>query len=545
MVDKMGMTIVNPLASANLVVQSAAATNRPEERQLDLRMEQIVRATVVEGGLDKVLLEMNQQRFQIVSERELQTGQQLELQVLATEPKLIFKILSQPIESRMATLLPLLSKPFDWSALLQRLSQTAIVQGSSSPPPSQVAQNAIVTMPQVIEQLGQLLQPPAELSARGLTELVVALGQLRRAEPLFATPNGPQLAAAFDQVLQTVSARLEGLDLPQQLQVMAEQIRSEPELLQSFLTHERGRVEQLLQRFEPQQQELAPRQARQLAGELKALLIRSPETMPQRLALMGQELGQLLRVPEGQSLIQTPKLLGQLQVLIEQLKIADNSRPNWPVDLQQAVSRVLLTTQPLMEEPQLFARGEKLGILSQLLGLNLEAELLRGRTREALSSLKLALLGERQQLGSEGEDALHRLELFQVCRSRFAESNQLFFPLPFPFLEEGFLLVDDDGQAEDPDRQNSKRRFSLYLRLSALGNVRVDMLQEASGLLLRIACEDQERASFLESLGDQLRERLQGGRIKGVNFTLGARAPARELIEKLVPRTKGMLDARV
>ncbi len=525
------MTIVNPLASANLVVQSALPSGRPEERQHDLRLEQIVRATVVEGGLDRAMLEMNHQRFRITAEQELYTGQQLELQVLTTRPKLTFKVLSQPIASRLGALLPLLNTPFDWHGLLQNLAP--------------VAEGQAGTQRQVLAQLAELLRPVADLPAFELSGLIVTLGQLRRSEPLFAVRNGSHLAAAFDRVLQALTQRVERLELPQQLKVMALQIRQQPELNQVFQRIEQGRIEQLLQRIDQPQEPLTSHQALRLATELRQILTKRSQELPRPLNQVRQELGRLLSPLAAREFELDPTLLGHLKPLAEELQVAYAEKSAWPRELEHVVGRMIATLQPLLAEPQILVRSEQLGLLSQLFGLNLEAELLRGRTRQALQGLKVALLGERQQLGPEGEEALHRLELFQVCRARLADQNQLFIPLPLPFLEEGFLLVDEDGGQEEQKEDAGMQRLSLHLRLSALGNLRIDLLSEPSGMLLRIACEDQERASFLQELGGQLQGRLQGIKIRSVSFTLGARSPARELVERLVQHSKGMLDARV
>jgi hypothetical protein len=81
--------------------------------------------------------------------------------------------------------------------------------------------------------------------------------------------------------------------------------------------------------------------------------------------------------------------------------------------------------------------------------------------------------------------------------------------------------------------------------MSALGNLRIDMLVDSSGILLRVACEDQARVEFLRAMGDQLQEQLKKASVQGISFTVGAESPARELLKKILPSAKGMLDARV
>jgi hypothetical protein len=622
------MTIVNPLTSSNLVVQATATPTRPEERQNDLRVEQIVRATVVEGGLDRATLELKHQRFSIQTDQELQTGQQLKLQVMTTHPKLSFKLLALPMETRLNTLLPLLAKPFDWNGLLQQIQQGTGPHSGS--------------MKQVITQLSALLRPAPDLPAKDLAAVASTLEQLKTSKPLFSGANGPPLTAAFERLLSAINLRGEVLDLPQQLKTVALQIRQQPELMREFRGPEQERIAGLLSQIEqaqkplqpaqarllaselnahltaaaapslaqlktlqtgtngpiaaldrllstvnlravapalPQQlkaialqirqqpelmrelmgaeqekvagllsqieqtkKPLQPEQARLLASELKSLLVAGPTPLPQGLSRAAQELQLLLKVPENLEL--SPALRGHLKDLVDQLKIAVATKSVWPQELQQQVQQMLGTMQPLIAEPEILVQGGKLGLLSQLFGLNLEAELLRGRTKDALSSLKLALLGERAELGSKGEEALHRLELFQICRVRLGEQGLTFVPLPLPFLEEGFMLVEENDEQNQQQKEDESTRLSLHLKLSALGNLQIDMLTEPSGILLRVACEDQQRVNFLQSQSDQLQERLQELKIRGVSFTTGVESPAHELLKRILPNSHGMLDAR-
>ncbi len=116
------MTIVNPNLVANLFVQpSNQSVLAPELRQLELRIDQVVRATVVEGGLHKVLFELNDQLFKAETEAKLQVGQQLRLQVTQTQPHLEFQVLGISRPDRLAELMPLLTRSYDWGALVERL----------------------------------------------------------------------------------------------------------------------------------------------------------------------------------------------------------------------------------------------------------------------------------------------------------------------------------------------------------------------------------------------------------------------------------------
>ena len=76
------MSPVTPTAPIN-PASTVSAENHisREERQQQLPIDKIVRATVAEGGQDKVMLELNHQRLQAETKLPLKTGQKLNLMV--------------------------------------------------------------------------------------------------------------------------------------------------------------------------------------------------------------------------------------------------------------------------------------------------------------------------------------------------------------------------------------------------------------------------------------------------------------------------------
>ncbi|HEY5674079.1 MAG TPA: hypothetical protein VIR78_10260, partial [Malonomonas sp.] len=175
------MTIVNPLSSPALVAQATTSPiATPEERQVDLRLEQIVRATVVEGGLDRTLLELNHRHYRAQGDLELQAGQKLTLQVLQTHPRLEFRVLAEPLADRLSQLLPLLSRPFDWPQLVNQLQQ-------------QAPQQLPAADRQVFQQLLQILQPAGPLPNGLGTEIVRLAGLLQQLAPAGSTATEPDL----------------------------------------------------------------------------------------------------------------------------------------------------------------------------------------------------------------------------------------------------------------------------------------------------------------------------------------------------------------
>ncbi len=172
-------------------------------------------------------------------------------------------------------------------------------------------------------------------------------------------------------------------------------------------------------------------------------------------------------------------------------------------------------------------------ILRQLidsLGLNLEQLLARGDTDSGVHTLKAALLELAHSFTSAGSIAetttklLATLELFQIAQIQIAGSNQLIFPLPLPFIEQGYLLVEqDDKELEQGDSATTEHRFSLHLTVSELGNLQVDFLHNMEGLFIRFRAGDQQKADFIESFGDELKKAISD--VPLINLSFSGRCP--------------------
>ena len=100
-------------------------------------------------------------------------------------------------------------------------------------------------------------------------------------------------------------------------------------------------------------------------------------------------------------------------------------------------------------------------------------------------------------------------------------------------------------QKEAPPQGSEALNLSLSLRLSALGNVRIDMLYDRQGLQLRIAGENQEKRDFLQSHVNELRESIHTVKLYAINFATDAQLPAKQLQQRLLPESLNMLDTRI
>jgi len=193
-------------------------------------------------------------------------------------------------------------------------------------------------------------------------------------------------------------------------------------------------------------------------------------------------------------------------------------------------------------------------LLQQLLGrlgLSLEAILGGGNKTPAAFTLKAALLEIATLMKSGGELAdttnrlLGTLELYQLAQLRLASENLLIFPLPLPFLDNGYLLVEKYDLQKDEETTTQTLRFSLHLSLQPLGDIEVMFLQMKEGLYIRFACDSEEKKDFANSQRETLIEMISSTDLLGLSFTDGAGNPANELIQQLAPAGKSMLDTKI
>jgi hypothetical protein len=603
-----------------LVQQSTTSpVSTPEERQVDLRMEQIVRATVVEGGLDRALLEMNQRHYRAQGDLELQVGQKLILQVLQTHPRLEFMVLNDQRVERLNRLLPLLARRYDWAQLVNNLQQQ---------PQEQLSQ----ADRQIYNQLQQLLQPGGALPTGMAAEIGKLAGQLRQLLPfsegleilplpLPATVAGDvgrqdatgssleRVVAGLIRDLQQQLAQLpksqaqplphgwvaatRKLLLPLQqpgyllsqlptiqlgeLATQLGQLQQSPQLPVPFA----GELGRLLAKLDVAQQSMTPPPMVASAKPQAATLPGVPQQSPPQVALLGGVAEQqrptavsgpstvVMSSPAATPLPVVPQeVSARLEQLLLQVEKLQLEKGSLPADLHGRLEGLLDKLQQLpqpvtagtallpglealsgqltqiIQQGVMRPEGGQLGILSQLFGFHLEAELLNGKKKSALASLKMSLLTLRKELGKKGEEPLQRLELLQLCKAKLAEDQVQFLPLLFPELEEGYLFVENQRKADEQEPE-PPLQLSISLRLSALGSMRIDLLYEKQGLHLRLACEDQEKMKYLQDCSAELQEAIETVPLQGVSFAADAQEPTRQLRERLLPEELGMFDARI
>ena len=116
------MSTITPI-TPNIPLPAAQAGFTPREsREQQLRIDQVVRATVSEGGHERVWLNIGNQRFLAKTEIPLKTGLNLTLLVSRTSPRLEFQVLMDPLDSRIRQKLHLLEGPWSLDELSALMS---------------------------------------------------------------------------------------------------------------------------------------------------------------------------------------------------------------------------------------------------------------------------------------------------------------------------------------------------------------------------------------------------------------------------------------
>jgi hypothetical protein len=196
--------------------------------------------------------------------------------------------------------------------------------------------------------------------------------------------------------------------------------------------------------------------------------------------------------------------------------------------------------------------GNLLKQLLNRLGLTFEALLARGDTRNAQNTLKAALLELSQAFKGAGRLAettnklISTIELYQLTQLQLEKQNIFIFPLPLPFLQKGYLIIEDyHKEKNEEDAGEEAERYSLHLALEGLGNLRVDLFQNHEGLFLRFVSDSKEKISFLEQYKDDLLLNMVNTTIAGVSFAEEHTDPAADLLKRLLPEGESLVNTKV
>ena len=183
----------------------------------------------------------------------------------------------------------------------------------------------------------------------------------------------------------------------------------------------------------------------------------------------------------------------------------------------------------------------------------MERQLAEGRPEEAAKTLKFALVELSQHLltdtksAHQAEQMAKSIESYQLLQMRLSSESLLFLPLPFSFLQQGYLLVDleQSGQPPDSAPEQTAATYELHLQLQGLGNISIAIDQRDGRVSLTFLSEDAERAGFLAGFREDLGRQLTAARLESVQFLVGSKEPVKTLYEKIIQGLSGMVDTTI
>jgi len=248
----------------------------------------------------------------------------------------------------------------------------------------------------------------------------------------------------------------------------------------------------------------------------------------------------------------------QVQSLISRLISLLQENPVLPATtdpLQQLITLLAKVNSEQTQPQPLQLDGKQLQKFVDRLGINMEQLLAEGNSEKAVQTLKFALLELTQQFSAgskstvQADQIVKSIELYQTLQIRLASESLSFVPLPFSFLNQGYLLIDADRskqESEDSPGQSEKtpQLYELHLQLEGLGNLQIDIRQKDGGVTLKFVTEDSERAKFIAGFRNELEQWLTTASLQSAQFVTGAKEPVKSLLERIINGATGMVDTK-
>lgn len=257
--------------------------------------------------------------------------------------------------------------------------------------------------------------------------------------------------------------------------------------------------------------------------------------------------GKTANTPAGPSVVLANLQNSQLSPLLKAVQQLIPQALTQLVAIQQSTIQSLAGFHPenLMGQEA----GKDLQGNVQRIGMNMETMLARNEGTSAKASLKAALLEitataqKSEELAVSAKNILSTLEMYQVAQLKL-EGDFLLFPLPFSFLQNGFLLVDNSPEDESTtEEKNQNKQFSLHLTMTKLGDMEVRYYENKEGARIRFLFDSEEKAAFAASFQDELKEMLSETQLLGISFTGGAQSPERELLGRMAKGERPIFEA--
>lgn len=494
------MDIIAPVPPTPLNVTATTPTQATQNvLQHNLLPHQVIQATVVDVKDRQVLLDMGQQRLRAQTDVEMQSGQKLRLQVVATEPRLELQIMHAPKDNQLLRLLHIYDHrsevgPMIRALLGQRPAATTAQAAQPGSPATAVAGASPATAAPVANMPGGT----AAGGTGGVTAASGAATSQAAAGTATAMPGiqAPAVPAAAPGVTEGIN---QGATVAAPAAAAAASPAASPTPASETMPAAPGQAPATgLAKPVP----MTPADATVLPAAAPHV---APLTAEQRQAVQ---------------MALTPQQWNQLEQL----------------------SRQLLTSFK-------DSGGALLFNLARNLGLDFELLLAQEQPELASQSLKGAMLALSEHpdlpegIREGSQQMVQQLELLQLTRARLAQEGILFLPLPFDFVEQGYALVEQGGGGETPESQS--HLVTLHLSLQQLGSVQVNLLFEQQSLYVRILCARPESQMLFEHSKDELQQALTGFSVRSIQVAHGAEDPAVALLHRLQPEHQRVLDERV
>ncbi len=454
---------------------------------------QLFQATVT--GKDRSLYTIDIGQKQVIraeSPIPLQIGQQLELQVAATSPKTELQIVSDPLAGRISGSLYLLDRQESLAKILASITSSKYF--------SQLADTSRQTFTFMQEATAspQPGQQAANIQAGNLTNALLTA-------VLQALQGPPGQTSADIQSLKPL------------LQQMSESAAKE-----SLSASQLNQFQQIIQSNNPQIYATEHESLGVNLTRLQALLNTIGKAQPQN-SLLSRQL----------------------------FNFFNNSLTFFPSQELCSILELSVNTDTLHRQAATDADNQ-LQQLIQRLGLNMEQLFAEGKNQQAQATLKFALLELNQHMGEEfrpqqspSSQLLQTVDLYQMIQLRLAGESLFFLPLPFSFLEQGFLLIDNEESLSQEHERPEARTYSLHLSLEGLGNLKIEVRQLDNRASIHIYTEDREKLNFIKEESGNLQSQLSAVELHSLQFTVQKEKPVNTLISKvLTNKTTRLLNTK-
>ncbi len=485
------MNTIKPLLPfQNTQTGNLESNTTPHKQPLTVQQDQLLEALVVKKySENRVLLQIGTEKITVESKVPLKSGEPLQLQVVSTSPEIQLKILDVPLQELRNQALAALGKTLNIPSIIKMLQRNTTM-------PAQAAQRTSVT-------------PQPAANAPQATPLINASLPETQQQEINNAPL-PALARPIPGSHQLI------------LQRGTCQLHVTPATPVS--------IAPAGQQIQVQMQNLSPPQI-QIIIEQQEKTISIPVTLSTNSPPAPGTLNSFF-LPSGQTLFEilSPQAQDTLNSYLAQQTTPPEGKDSGAI-LQQFITR---------------------------LGLAFESQIAEGKLDQASQTLKAALIEaahlaktERTAMQQTAKhNAIHHainvLELFQLAHLQNTSEQQAIFPLPFSFLEQGYLRISNNNteKQQKQGRKAAEKSFSLYLQMAGLGNIKISFLQSASSVAIRFDTDNTEKTEFVRTFDQELRNSITQYTTQ-LTFGTEAKDPGNELGKQILSDQETILDTRI